>query len=114
MVYIHCFDDNASFEEQYNGEEYKEPWVSLTKENNKVNYSKKKYEPLTFNILSDGNIGWKAKNSNSIQTIQYSKNGGEWTDITSTTGGTTIDVVAGDVLKFKGETWPGSSLSNYI
>jgi len=113
MIFLHFFETDASFEESYNGEEYKEPWVSLTKENDEVNYDKKKYEPLTFNILSDGKIGWKAKNSSSVKTIQYSKNGGEWTDITSTTGGTTIPVVTGDVLKFKGETWPGSTSSNY-
>ena len=103
MRYLHLFETDASFEESYNGEEYKEPWVSYTKENVEVNYSKKKYEPLTFNILSDGEIGWKAKTSGSVRTIQYSKNGGEWTDITSTTGGTNISVVTGDVLKFKGE-----------
>lgn len=42
MIFLHLFDDDASFEESYNGEEYKEPWVSLTEENDEVNYDKKK------------------------------------------------------------------------
>lgn len=33
--------------------------------------------------------------------IQYSKNGGAWTQITSTTGGANISVSAGDVVKVK-------------
>ena len=113
MKYLHYFDDDASFKGQYNGNGYKEPWVSLTEENDEVNYNKKKYEPLTFNILSDGEIGWKIGSGTTERTIQYSKNGGEWIDITSTTGGTTIAVVAGDVLRFKGDTWPASGSSNY-
>ena len=111
---MHLFETDASFKESYNGGEYNEPWVSLTKENDEVNYNKtEKEKPLTFNILSNGNIGWKASNSGSTQTIQYSKNGGEWTDLTSTTGGTKISVVAGDVVRFKGDTWPGSTSDNY-
>ncbi len=46
-------------------------------------------------------------------TLQYSKNGGAWTDITATTAGAEIAVVAGDVLKFKGTGPTGVSLSNY-
>jgi len=85
----------------------------LTKENYEVNYNQKKYEPLTFSILSNGNIGWKIGSGSTARTIQYSKNGGAWTSITSTTGGTTISVATGDKLRFKGDTWPGSAYNNY-
>lgn len=99
--------------------DYKEPWTSVTNgvganyNKGDLDYEKESKTPLTFYILSDGNIGWKAYNSSSTRTIQYSKNGGEWSDITSTTEGVTIPVVTGDVLKFKGDTWPGSGLNNY-
>ena len=57
---------------------------------------------LTFKILTNGTVCWKAVGSNVTKTIQYSKNDGTWTSITATTGGTSISVVAGDKLKFKG------------
>ena len=111
--YLHLFNSVTDFTESYNGNDYHEPWVSLILSENRVDYNKVPLQPLTFSILSDGNIGWKAYNSSSVRTIQYSKNGGEWTDITSTTEGVTIPVVTGDVLKFKGDTWPGSEYNNY-
>ena len=62
---------------------------------------------LTFNILSDGAISWHATSisSSNIKTISYSKDDGEtWTEITSNTGNlSTIDVVNGDIILFKGE-----------
>lgn len=60
--------------------------------------------PLTFEIISGGTITWKAANSNVLKTISYSKdNGLNWTDITSTTAGTSFSVAAGDKVLFKGE-----------
>lgn len=32
MKYLHNFETTSEFEEQYNGEGYLEPWVSLTLE----------------------------------------------------------------------------------
>ena len=57
---------------------------------------------LTFDILTSGTILWDAEGSNATKTISYSKNGGAWTDVTSTTSGVSISVSAGDVLRFKG------------
>ena len=56
-------------------------------------------EPLTFSITSGGDLFWKGNN-----TIQYSKNGGEWTNwvATSTGSGTSLTVAAGDVIQLKG------------
>lgn len=60
--------------------------------------------PLTFEILSGGNIVWKAFNAAFSKTIEYSKNDGEWTSITSATGSSapTISVVSGDTVQFRG------------
>ena len=57
---------------------------------------------LTFKILTTGNVVWKAVGSNSTKTIQYSVNNGEWTSITSTSGGVTIPVTANQTVRFKG------------
>jgi len=64
------------------------------------------YQYLTFRITSPGKIVWYLSVANKpAKTIQYSlDNGATWTSITaakSTTNG--FDVVAGDVVMFKGE-----------
>lgn len=59
--------------------------------------------PLTFEILGSGTIGWKASSSSGTKTIQYSKNGGTWTNLTSTTSGATISVANGDTIQFRGD-----------
>lgn len=38
--FLHLFETVSAFTEQYNGEDYEEPWVSYTKENTEVNYNK--------------------------------------------------------------------------
>lgn len=74
------------------------------------------YQYLTFKITSPGKIVWYADSAvTDYKTIQYSlDNGTTWTSLTSaksTTNG--FDVVAGDVVKFKGEnTGYGTSVSN--
>lgn len=62
-------------------------------------------EPLTFTIVTGGDIVWKCSSSNAshARTISYKKNDGNWLEITSTSAGVSIPVEAGDVLKFKGE-----------
>ena len=40
MKYLHNYDTDAHFSEDYNGSAYTEPWVSLTQENGEVNYNK--------------------------------------------------------------------------
>ena len=59
--------------------------------------------PLTFKILTDGTIKWSYSHVDAVKTIEYSKNNGEWTSITSTSTGAEIPVVAGDVVKFRGD-----------
>ena len=59
---------------------------------------------LTFEILTDGTINWKAADSCiKFKTISYSKNNGaSWTNITSSREGTSFNVRTGDILLFKG------------
>ena len=57
---------------------------------------------LTFEILTDGTIGWNVCGSTVVRTIEYSLNDGEWTSITAGPD-STIDVSAGDIVRFKGE-----------
>ena len=68
---------------------------------------------LTFKVLSPGTIAWKAFGG-LTKTIEYSVNNGSWTSITSTADGVTIDVVANDMVRFRGaETTYATSKSAY-
>lgn len=60
--------------------------------------------PLTFEILTAGNIVWSASDASIAKTIQYKINDSEeWTSITSTVAGVSIPVQAGDVVEFRGD-----------
>ena len=121
-TYIHLFETVSAYTEARNSE-YTEPWVSYTVENEKVDYNlseeeKKLLQPLTFEITSDGTINWghdfgEWSPLEFSRTLEYRKNDGEWTEITSTemiyndstdrySGGTVINVVSGDVVEFRG------------
>lgn len=58
--------------------------------------------PMGFEIQSDGVINWRCDTASNSKTIEYSKNGGAWISIASTSTGTPISVVAGDVVRFRG------------
>lgn len=65
-------------------------------------------EPLTFEITQGGTINWGLTYGNGStaptgHTIYYSKNGGQWTPLTSTAQGVSVTVAAGDTIKFKGD-----------
>ena len=40
MIYLHRFETVSAFTEEYTGSGYTEPWVSYTKENQKVDYNR--------------------------------------------------------------------------
>lgn len=77
-----------------------------------VHHYEKDY--LTFRIISGGTICWKSVGSGYNKEIFYSLNGGAWNSITAETTPTGINVVADDVIRFKGtnNTYAGSK-SNY-
>ena len=97
--YMHYFQTESEYEQE-RSENYLEPWVSLIGENDRVDYNKTEDErlletPFTIEALGGGSISWNLKD----KSLYYSKNGGEWTTMTSAT---TIPVVAGDEVAFKG------------
>lgn len=109
--HIHWFDKVKDFEKEYWGNEYRNPWVSYTEEDSAIHFERDEEEarwknPLTFEIITSGTIGWKCQStsSNYIRIIEYSLNDGPWTTWTPTTAntGATIYVKRGDVLKVRG------------
>ena len=61
---------------------------------------------LTFGVLSDGDIVWaEGYSAEQPITIEYSKNDGPWTQITSASGSSApvISVVSGDTVRFRGD-----------
>ena len=57
---------------------------------------------FTIQLLDDGSFSWKMNGSGASYTIEYSKNGGEWTSITSDNAGVSLSGVSGDKFRFKG------------
>ena len=73
-------------------------------------------EYFTFEIISGGTIVWKASSTaTTLATISYSLDEGEtWTNITSSTSGTSFNVSDGDKVMFKGDnTSYGATTSAY-
>lgn len=62
------------------------------------------FEPLTFNIESNGSFYWYSRLENSGKTIQYKKNDEPWVNLTSKSSfyGSWVNVSAGDVIKLRG------------
>lgn len=77
-------------------------------------WAKKNYENeyFTLEILTGGTVTWSASSVNAptLQTFQYSKNNGSWTNIS--TGGT-INVNRGDLLRFKGNNGAYGNNTSY-
>lgn len=115
--YIHRFYSTTAFTNHINNNYY-EPWVSSHLTNTvetssvTITYNLKELGmPLTFEIVSGGTLYWRANdisNTAYTRTFEYRKNEGEWVEITSSKdnggSGTTIcDVVAGDIVQFRGD-----------
>lgn len=83
------------------------PYVALVG-NEYVDYNSKKITnvyskmPLTFEIISGGTFSWIDKVGNNPRTIEYSINGAEWTEITSSSNPSPISYNAGDIIQFRG------------
>ena len=57
---------------------------------------------LTIELIDSGSILWKMLGSGASYTIEYSKNEGSWTSVTSDTAGVSITGVSGDKFRFRG------------
>lgn len=89
MKYLHNYSTNAEFTPEYEGEGYLEPWVSYTKEPDRVDYNKNPNAvPLTFRMRESGVfvIGVPASDwaggPEEGDVIHYSINDGPWQDFT--------------------------------
>lgn len=105
MYYLHYYEEESGFTQDYWGDVYHEPWVSLITEIERSDYNKKAAGTyLTIEALTTGAIIWKSTTNDIVRTIEYSKNGLDWTEITSSTNGSTsyIHVEAGDRVMFRG------------
>lgn len=74
------------------------------------------YQYITFRITSPGKIVWFAESAVTVyKTIQYSLDGGtSWTSITAAKNGASyFNVVAGDVVLFKGNNTGYGSTASY-
>lgn len=74
--YMHYFQTESEFNQE-RSENYIEPWVSLTGENDRVDYNKTEDErlletPFTIEALGSGDIRWKlgAKPLSNIQRTE--------------------------------------------
>lgn len=61
-------------------------------------------ELFTIEVISGGTISWVFDNTIGVRevTLTYSIDNGNWYDLYPTTGGTEINVNAGDIVRFKG------------
>lgn len=119
MRYINKYATSSEVQTDLDNGLLGKPYVVYIEQDNMLDWnSKEKVDyterMLTFNILSGGTIVWKASSTAYTTTISYSKDSGAtWTDITATTGGTSISVNPGDVVQFKGDNATYSSGSSY-
>ena len=103
--YVHKFNTVSEKELAYHGPDYLEPWLSYTVENDAMGYNKTEDDlliekPLTFEVLSDGNIEFASKSYSSVTwSLSYKKNNENWSEQLNTF---TISVIKGDVVQFKG------------
>ena len=113
MRYIQKLANSGAVQTALDQEELGKPYMVYLEDEHRIDWNGLSPTPpisaqyLTIEVLSAGTISWKTKGiepyaAAPIKTIQYSKNGGEWTSITSSTAGTSFSVNAGDVVRFKG------------
>ena len=107
MKYIHLYNNTETFNNEYHGEKYIEPWVSTVYGTQNVAYNKTQEQkdrdaiygkPLTFDVLSSGYIQFGNHSRWDNIDIEYKLNDGEWTTYTKNQK---IQVVANDVLQYK-------------
>ena len=104
--HLRLFNTASEFNEAYNGDSYDEPWVSLTMENEKVDYNKEKLikTPLTFKCITGGNLSIKNENASYDRNFEYSLNDGEWTEFSlpKSSGVLLITTLSpGDTISFR-------------
>lgn len=121
MKHLEIYESLAEVQYDITNKILIKPYIALYDDKHKMEFGDVVYNnidytstELTFEILENGTITWICTNSSIAKTIQYSKNNGEWTNITSTTSGVNINVLSGDKIKFRGNnsTYGNSSYHN--
>lgn len=109
--YIKKYADETAIHTAVDNKELLNPYVAYDESAGTIDWNGYLYidyskEPLTFDIISGGTIKWYCGSEYNVserKVISYSTDNGEtWTNITATTN-TTINVNAGDTIKFKGD-----------
>ena len=100
-IYNHYFDTVENHDSEYNDvDKYYKPWTAFIDENDKVTYNKKEESSgqyLTFEIVSPGTIIYT--DTENKYHVQYRVNENTWL---TTEASTTINVIEGDKIEFKG------------
>lgn len=105
MKYLKLFENHSEYEGFVSGGTMEKPNVSHCVQENEVHYTPHTWadEYLIFDIIEGGTIVWKAATTaTTVATISYKLNDGDWTEITSSTAGTSFNVSDGDKVRFKG------------
>lgn len=107
MKYLHYCEEENEFTNGYWGNDYLEPWVSLTTEGAEhVDYNRR--QPLTFTVLQNGTITVDTRsNSGNLyleRDIKYVKDGQMNTiSLNSSNRSSSFQVSSGDVIYFFGD-----------
>lgn len=112
MKYLHLYRNENDFNQEYFGDEYREPWFSIVKngDQKKINFDRRDIRnmartPLTFEFLQGGefSINYDAMTNAYVRTVIYSLNGGPKTMVTPTNAESVfIYVEEGDVIELWG------------
>ena len=105
--YINKYANSAAIQAAVDGGELLKPYVAYDESANTIDWNSKTgtdYSQvlLTFEITGNGNIKWYQKSEwYATKTIQYRKNDGNWTNITSSPY-VSFSVNVGDIVQFRG------------
>lgn len=115
-TFLHLFKTEAEYNDALNNGAYSEPWVSYTKDIERVDYNLPEYErllktPLTFEIIDTEDGDYIRINSEHQDRILFKQNDEDWYEPSDPgTGHYEIMVEPGDVVQIKGD-YDGSPLT---
>lgn len=111
MRHIKTYPTSGAVQTALDQEELGKPYIAFVEDGRYIDWNTKSVtpplsaQPLTFEIISAGTIMWTANRSSFGWVpleLHFSKNGGAWETILSSSAGTPINVEAGDEIRFKG------------
>ena len=120
MRYIKIYSNSGAVQTALDEQELGKPYMAYLEDERRIDWNTRSItpplsaQPLTFEILSAGTILWMAENTMygvEPKELHYSKNGGSWLTIYSSTAGTAINVDAGDEIRFKANGIKGSVMA---